>query len=366
MTAVYLRRLEVEENCVMENVVVRFLRWGVFFALMALLLMLSSVGKAVHSAPESTNQLTYLPLILSPEVLQPSEEVTVQITPDAGLNASTFNAGTIIITNSPENSQRIDKVRLDLSTAFFPDMVFDPNGVAGDNVAKNLQVDSNAAAYASHTFISPHDGGFDTVEINFSGFDPGESVTFSVDIDPTSIKGTAAPGPNESGSVSGLELIGTAVTVTLADDTVLTGEIYRQAGSNGGGELLLREGLPPAPTLELVGSTTPPAIVTEASQTVRVMGEPGRLVRLLLVEGGLFTDAVPGGGFDLDPFEANSALKISESFGIVTYDGFVDLPVTLTQSHTDGGLNLIVAVQEDSFGNIGLVSAPIVLAYTAP
>ena len=350
----------------MENVIARLLRWGVVFTLMALFLMLSTVSQTAHSAPESTNQLTYLPLLLSPEVLQPSEEVTVQITPGAGLNASTFNVGTVLITNSAENTQRIDKVRLDLSTAFFPDMVFDPNGVAGDNVAKNLQVDSNASAYVSHTFSSPHDGGFDILEINFSGFDPGETFTFSLDIDPTSIKGTAAPGPNESGSVSGLELVGTAVTITLADDTVLTGEIYRQEGSNGGGETLLREGLLDAPTVELVGGITPPALVTEASQTVRVMGEPGRFVRLLVVEGGLFTDAVPGGGFDLDPFEANSALKISETSGIISYDGYVDLPVTLTRSHADGGLNLIVAVQEDSFGNKGMVSAPIVLEFATP
>ncbi|WP_420645509.1 hypothetical protein [Candidatus Leptofilum sp.] len=339
---------------------------GFIGLVVALLFLVATLTQAVQSAPDSTSYLVYLPLIQSPEILQPSEEVTVQITPDAGLNASTFNVGSFVITNSAENSQRISKIRLDLGSAFLPDMVFDPNGIAGDTTAKNLQVDSNASAYQSHAFLAPHDGGFDILEINFTGFGPGESFTFSLDVDPTSIKGTAAPGPNESGSVSGLELVGTAVTVTLADGTLLNGEIFRQEGSNGGGDLLLREGLLAAPTLELVGSTTPPATVMQASQTVRVTGEPGRTVRLLVVEGGLFTTAVPGGGFDLDPFEANSALKITETSGIITFSGTVDLPVTLSRSQAEGGLNYIVAVQEDGFGNKGMVSAPIVLEYVTP
>ncbi|WP_420629839.1 hypothetical protein [Candidatus Leptofilum sp.] len=341
----------------------RSLRWLMNCLTVMLLL---AIAIATQSAPASSSHFVYLPLIQSPDILLPSEEVTVQITPGTGLNASTFNVGSFVITNSAANSERISKIRLDLSSAFLPDMVFDPNGVAGDTTAKNLQVDSNASAYVSHAFLSPHDGGFDILEINFTGFGPGETFTFSLDVDPTSIKGTAAPGPNESGSVSGLELVGTAVTVTMADGTVLNGEIFREEGSNGGGELLLREGLLAAPTLELVGGTTPPAVVMQANQTVRVTGEPGRTVRLLLVEGGLFTTAVPNGGFDLDPFEANSALKITEASGVISYDGYVDLPITLSRSQAEGGLNYIVAVQEDSFGNKGFVSAPIVLEYVVP
>lgn len=349
----------------MDKVNWRFCCFCVGCVLVAFFVIMPFRVSSVQSAPDSSLAL-YLPLISSAEILQPSEEVTVQITPGSGLNASTFNPGTIVITNSADNTERISKIRFDLSTAFFPDMVFDPNGVAGDNVAKNLQADSNLSAYVNHVFLSPHDDGFDILEINFSGFDPGETFTFSLDIDPTSIKGTAAPGPNESGSVSGLELVGTAVTVTLANNTVLTGEIYRQAGSSGGGEVLLREGLLAEPTLALLGGTTPPAVVTQANQTVRVFGEAGRRVYLLLVEGGLFTTAVPNGGFDLDPFEANSALKITESSGIVNYDGYVDLPVALTRSHPDGGLNYIVAIQQDGFGYKGMVSAPLILEYVTP
>ena len=41
-----------------------------------------------------------------------------------------------IVTNTSSGADRIVAVRLDLSTAMFPDMVFDPDGAAGDAAAK--------------------------------------------------------------------------------------------------------------------------------------------------------------------------------------------------------------------------------------
>ena len=89
--------------------------------------------------------------------------------------------------------------------------VFDPFGQAGDAVAKSYTLDGGLKQ-ASYVFEQPHDGGFDVLVVRYNGFDPGDFSAFSLDIDPTSIKGGSAPGPAESGSVGGLELVGATVT----------------------------------------------------------------------------------------------------------------------------------------------------------
>ena len=334
--------------------------------LVGVLFVIEVSAKSLANPSGSPEKYVYLPFVTYSEVLQPSEEAIFRIDPGGGLNGSTFTPGSLVLTNVVSNTQPITRIRIDLSTAIFPDMVFDPNGLAGDTVAKNLQVDSNSAVFAGHSFTDPHDDGFDAFEIAFAGFDPGETFSFSIDVDPTSIKGVGAPGPNESGSVSGIELVGTVVTVYFADGTVVDGQLYPIAGSTSGAEVLVRKGLPAAPTLQLLGGTTPPAVVSEANQTIRITGMPNRPVQLLVVEGGLFTTGVPGGGFDLDAFEANSALTIQEYSGVTNGVGTLDVPITLMRSQAAGGLNYIVAVQENSFGYKGMVSAPVILEYEVP
>jgi hypothetical protein len=80
-----------------------------------------------------------------------------------------------------------------------------------------------------------------------------------------------------------------------------------------------------------------------------------------VVEGGLFTEGLPGGGFDLDPFEANSAITTREYAAVVGPGGTVDVPVQLSHTLPDGGLNYITAVFDDHYGRRGLVAAPLVL-----
>ena len=338
-------------------------RWLIKYILVSCLLLVTVKVGSLAFVSGSTGYDLYLPLISSPEILPPSPEAIFRIDMSGGLNGSTFTPGSFVLTNAISNTERITRMRIDLSSAMFPDMVFDPNGLAGDTVAKNLQVNGNTAVFAGHLFTDPHDDGFGAIEIAFTSFDPGESFTFSIDVDPTSIKGVGAPGPNESGSVSGVELIGATVTINFADGTVVTGQPYRLAGSNSGSEALLRLGLPEAPTLQLLGGVVPPAVVANANQTIRVTGTPNRPVRLLLVEGGLFTAGVPGGGFDLDNFEANSALTIQEYSATTDTTGTVDMPITLVRSQAEGGFTYLVAVQENGFGMRGMVSAPMILEY---
>ncbi|KYC35510.1 hypothetical protein WA1_06700 [Scytonema hofmannii PCC 7110] len=273
----------------------------------------------------------------------------------SGINTSTYTASSFKITNNSTTGQKINRVLIDLSSSILPDLIFDPYGTAGDSTAKGFTVDNEGSTgYVSYNYLKAHDSGFDALEIIFNGFDPGKTFTFSIDVDPTSIKGLPAPGPNESGSVSGLELVGTTVTVDFSDNTSYTGQTYRIPNSSDGSQVIIQPNIPVKPTLEVLGLTSTQSTVSEANQTVRVYGSQGASVNLLVMEAGLFTNN--GSGFDLDPFEANSAISVNEKVVTIGAAGYVDIPITLTNSHADGGRNHIVAVAKASDGSTSLLS----------
>ncbi len=330
------------------------------------ILLLLSVWLFAPAAPTGATptggHTVYLPLVQRPEELTPSEEFILQITPTGGLFSSTFEPHSFVLINPASNSQSVTHVTIDLSTAAFMDMVYDPYGVAGDLVAKDLTVDSNGGlvGFLGHTFAAPHHDGYDRLNLAFAHFDPGETFTFSVDVDPTSIRGVPAPGPHQSGSVSGLELVGATVTVTFADATVLGGQTFRLPNSLGGSQAIVRSDLPPAPQVEVMGVVGDTAVVSDPHQTLHIQTNTRGLVRALVIEGGLFTEGVPGGGFNLDPFEANTALTARE-YELFANGSAIHLPVQLSRSHANGGLNIIVVVQENIFGYKGAVTSPIIL-----
>jgi hypothetical protein len=294
-----------------------------------------------------------------------SAAATLTITRFTAINASTFNKSSFIVDNDSLNGERLSELRIDLSTALLPDVVFDPFGQAGDAVAKSYTRDDGLKE-AGYAFEQPHDGGFDVLVVRYNGFDPDDFSAFSIDIDPTSIKGGSAPGPAESGSVGGLELVGATVTAKFDNGQTITGQVYRLPDDGGagpdhsGGIAVLRDGLPPRPALAAVGVSAP-AAVTSASQTVRVGGPVGRPVTVLVVESGLFLAGIPNGGFDIDPFEANNALATRHYQAVIGPDGFVDVPITLTKSGPEAGIHLIGAVFDDHYGLKGLVAGPLVL-----
>ena len=303
--------------------------------------------------------------VVTPTRTPYSAAAALTITRHKAINASTFNTGSFIIGNDSLNGERLSELRIDLSTAMLPDVVFDPFGQAGDAVAKSYTLDGGLKQ-ASYVFEQPRDGGFDVLVVRYNGFDPGEFSTFSLDIDPTSIKGVGAPGPAESGSVGGLELVGATVTVAFDSGAPITGQVYRLPDDGGvgsdhsGGIAVLRDGLPPRPSLAVVG-VTPPAVVTNANQTVRVSGPAGQPVTVLVIENGLFLAGVPNGGFDIDPFEANNALTAREYAAVVGPGGFVDVPISLSRSAPEGGIHAISAVFDDHYGLKGLVAGPVVV-----
>ena len=371
---------------------------GIICGLAALLLMMALAGlpaagalPALTTTPSRTpSRFAHLPIIrydFTPTpVTSPTPTVTatppatptdapysaaaaLTITAGKAINASTFNPSSFVVANESLNGEQLVALRIDLTTAIFPDMVFDPSGAAGDTVAKDLVVDMRQGlTFEGHSYEASHDDGFDVLLLEFSSFDRGDRFEFSLDVDPTSIRGVNAPGPFESGSVGGLELVGATVTATFDDGTVLVNSAYRRDDPGAGGPdhsgavAVLRPGLPEAPTIAIVGVATP-AEVDAPAQVVRVEGPAGRPVVVLVVEGGLFSDGLPGGGFDLDPFEANSAITARAYPAVVGPAGMVDVPILLSRSLPAGGINYVTAVFDNHYGVKGATAAALALEW---
>ena len=311
---------------------------------------------------------------------------------DQNINASTFGGGTIVLENVSGSGQTITSVTFDLSGALLPGMAFDPVGEAGDLVAKGFDANSGAAATGLLTpdgatgappFSDPTgNGGYRNLTIEFDDFEVGETFTFSVDIDPTSIEGAQASG--SAGSVSGLELSGSSVTVEFSDGTSYTGALFadNESGgtpSAGGAETVVRAGLLAAPELSVEGVTLvndaqadgDVATVGDAQQTVVVNGGPelaGQTVRVLLVEGDVGTDGLddPQDAFDdLGEYGANRALSVDYYDVVLDDEGRGSTVVTLgAVDAADDGRNVLQAAVIGPDGEVaGLVSAPIVLRH---
>ncbi|MGI9602663.1 MAG: malectin domain-containing carbohydrate-binding protein [Acidimicrobiales bacterium] len=281
----------------------------------------------------------------------------VAITPTGGLNVSSHIAGSFSVENVSQSAQ-ITSVSLDTTSALLPDVVFDQLGGAGDLPAGDVQIDVDpGVGYLGHTYASPNNGldgvdGWHVATLNFDDFDPGEVLTFSADLDPTSIKGSARPGPGGSGKISGLELTGAVATVAFSDGTVLGNELYPPAGSSGGGTATIDVDRAAAPAIQLLGAPGDPASVTAAAQTIRVVGPVGADVRLVRAESVLNIDPP---GYDIDGFETNSAISVQHYTATVGGQGFVDVAVTLTDAGPEG-LNLFAATLLSTDGEPGNVS----------
>lgn len=312
----------------------------------------------------ASSYTVYLPALHYAETLQDVPELHIQVTPDDILTASTYAAHAFRITAAAENTVLLEQLCLRLDTAVLPDLVFDPDGLAGDLVAKDVWIDSGSAHYAGRVFVQPHDDGYDQLCIWLNNFGPGAQMSFSVDVDPTSIRGVAAPGPFESGSISGLEMMGSQVYAQWAGGQVSMGYLHGIPGSVSGAELRLRADLPSAPQIALLDVAETPATVNQAAQTVRVMAQPNRPVALMLLESGLFTEGVPGGGYELEPYESNSVYGVVRLTAVTDASGRADIPITLTKTHPLGGINTIIVTQENSFGYSSGPSLPLVVQYT--
>ncbi|MEE8599585.1 putative Ig domain-containing protein [Euzebya tangerina] len=298
------------------------------------------------------------------------------------IDASTFSAGSFEFTNTSTPGVELTAFSLDLSTAIFNDVVFDPDGDAGDVGSKCFEPDAAQATATglqepnggtppncdNSMFAGPHEGGFDVLNLTFDDFDPGEALSFSVDNDPTSIQGVPITG--NSGAISGLELIGSTVTMTFVDPngntTNLTGRLFAQdaADANGVGDgasqLILDQAaaVPGALDLAVDGVTLNPtgfssgataAVVPDATQQVTLAGPAGADVRLMVVEASYDEPE----GFDKELFEANRADAIAVYDATLDGAGTATIEVALpnavtTHDANNGDLYQLIAAVSDT------------------
>jgi hypothetical protein len=285
-------------------------------------------------------------------------------------NSSTAHADSYRIYNNSTGGKRIDSVSIDVPTSLLPDLVYDPFGTGGDVAGIDFTPDTGAATVglSTHAFTGPHSGGFDGLTVNFTDFDPGEVFTFHVDVDPLSVKGAAQPGPAGAASISGLEMAGATVTIHFGDGTVITGQPFALPQGASFYKVHAQENfstapIDAAPVISLVGVPNTPATLQSAAQTVRISGPVGASVRLLQSEVALELAGVPNGGFDVHPYDGNKVVSVTEPTGVIGASGFIDIPVTLRKTLTEGGLNYFTAVIDEADGRTTNLSNIIKVAF---
>lgn len=314
-------------------------------------------------------------------------EATVQVTPGDDVEASTYGNNSFIISNTGDDD--ILNIKINTASGYMMDVVFDPVGTAGDSVAKcltsgdagnsasavGLTVPGNGGSDSADCisiFEQPHNGvnnaeGFDVLNLSFTDFNPGESYSFGVDMDPTTIKGDLSSG--DAGSISGFELIGATISIEFASGVVYTTSLYDE-GSLGGSKAIVNSvsNSLVAPSILIDGSATS-RVATQASQVVQVTGEPNAMVSLLRVDGRLHIDAGnPSIGYDIDLFEANEAMVKELYTAQLDASGIANIPVVLTETSgapgtPNGGLNHFIAVVTGDGDTNSIASNTIVLDY---
>jgi len=312
-----------------------------------------------------------------------SGAASVSITPNSSTEASTYSGGSFTVENTGD--QQISSVTFDLSSSAMPDMVWDPDGTAGDQAAKGLVIDSESGdgvgviSTQDDVFSQPHNGvngsdGYDVMTVEFDDFEPGESVSFSADNDPTSIK-NATISSQEAGPVSGLELARSNVSVEYADGNAQETQLFGDS-SAGGAQATLSESVARAPSVGVqdvdlndgaLRDHHSAATVNEADQTVTVTGEPDETITLLHFEGELELDNVPEydgtPGYDIEAYEANKIENVDYQTVTLDSNGEAEVPVTLLNTTDVGGYNYFMATHGEPGSETGLDSNVVILKY---
>uniref|UniRef100_A0A7S3Z569 Uncharacterized protein n=2 Tax=Lotharella globosa TaxID=91324 RepID=A0A7S3Z569_9EUKA len=150
-------------------------------------------------------------------------------------------------------SKNIVAVFLDVTSATFGDMVFDPFGFAGDDVSKPLTIDvDEGTGFVSGDYYykipgeppvhAQHvngTGGYRGLLMQFSTFSAGKKISFSIDMDCNSIALTTQDEARQgilnwdAGGVSGAELIGAILHVVFEDGSRARSPLHSDTSNAG-------------------------------------------------------------------------------------------------------------------------------------
>ena len=310
-------------------------------------------------------------------------EASVAITPNSGVDASTWSNDAYQIENTGEVN--ITSVSIDTNTSILPDLVFDPYGTAGDGGDKSFQVGTNDGVGLGSTadadiFSQPKndaggDDGFEQMTLTFDHFESGESLTFGSDGDPTSIKGAGSAQQDAAGPVSGAELAGTTITVEFANGETKTVRTFGD-GSAGGSTAVSSADQSTAPTLGLqngalddsaLDARHSAATVTDTAQTLTVSGQAGETVTVMQADSELNLEDVPTydgtPGYNVEPYEGNNFLSVTYHEVTLGSDGTAMVDVTVPDA--DSQQAYFMAASQNGDGTMSAPSNVVVLEHEA-
>ncbi|MCV3273959.1 malectin domain-containing carbohydrate-binding protein [Roseobacter sinensis] len=334
------------------------------------------------------------------------------MTGNNNIQSSNFGQNSFQLTNTGDKN--IAAVFIDVSTALYPDSVFDPDGAGGDNAFKPWGINSGGAETgASITggtggyFLPGQDplanttgtgqasnGGFKGAIVKFTNFNNGETVGFSGDMDPNSLAGLDKGGSNgvdtnaingwDAGGISGHEIIGSTFTILFDDGTTATGQLASDGSAAGSQGVASEAGFASdAPTLVVNGFAAGEVGTYGGEQpTILVTGDPGAIVRITMTKGfdpvgntanGI--DALVEDRLERYDFKASNAFD-AQSVDVTigpdgTFDatGLFDYDDNLAYNGTFAGddvaeIGFVAVVVDPSQGNLPVspVTKPIYLA----
>lgn len=256
------------------------------------------------SASDGVNAPTQDIAVTVTDIVDESQSGIVQLTINGNSNQvgiSNFGSNAWKITNIGEKA--ISEIVFDVTGALYGDSVFDPFGIAGDSGSKPLTIDDDGGtgvvAPSSASYIGVGGtSGYKGIRLTFDpftdgGFETGELVSFSIDMDPNSVAGSFKPTLDSGtlptwdvGGVSGAELIGSDFTVTFVDGSTATGQM--QSIGRQGGALAYAEQSGPGSTVQLtVNGLSSGSIGTYDANgpSVIISGTAGETARVVLTKG---------------------------------------------------------------------------------
>ncbi len=236
--------------------------------------------------------------------------------------SSTFTAQTFKLTNT--GTEEITSFQLDLADgpALFPRLAFDPDdgSPAGDNQPKSYTSDAGDIE-SSATYGKPVGNGVQLLTVTTSGFGPGETLAFSIDVDPiTTQGGPASPAP-PAAHTSAAELHGATLRVSFAGGATLESDLSLIPGQvepkQRDSQAYVSQGAPGAPGLVRAAGYPSPATTPQAAQSVVVTrpasaGSGTVNGRIVVAEGHFDRTAVPASAPAGLPYEANTVRTFRE------------------------------------------------------
>ncbi|MFL7839617.1 MAG: hypothetical protein ACK2T4_07285 [Candidatus Promineifilaceae bacterium] len=208
---------------------IRFLAIVFGFEVLVILLLISGPSILAHNDLGESGTLPY--------------EASLRITPGGGISGSSYPEN-FVLRNETTSNQKITSVRIDLSTAVSSNIVFTADSQfspESDKALTSRPVEDTG--FSGYQYQGEHEGRFDILELDFEELDPGEEFPFFVNVTANNSHGTTAYVTNKLGNTSGLDLMGSTVTVRFDDGTELTGQTLHIRESNGESEAHLHEGL---------------------------------------------------------------------------------------------------------------------------